>query len=55
MAYMKNTTFDYFSGSNIDSFLDDCFEVDDTIAPVIKVLKMQVTLSLSTVKNSNYT
>jgi len=38
---MKNTTFDYFSGSNIDHFLDDCFDVDDAIAPVIKVLNLK--------------
>ena len=41
MAYMKNTTFDYFSGSNIDNFLDDCFDVDDTIAPVIRELNLK--------------
>lgn len=41
MAYIKNTTFDYFSGSNIDNFLDDCFDVDDAIAPVIKVLNLK--------------
>ena len=41
MAYMKNTTFEYYGGSNIDHFLDDCFEVDDTSAPVIRVLNLK--------------
>lgn len=41
MAYMKKTTFEYYSGSNIDHFLDDCFEVDEAIAPVIRELNLK--------------
>lgn len=38
MAYIKKSDFSILSGSNIDGFLDDCFECDDMIAPVIQEL-----------------
>lgn len=38
MAYMHRETFDIIQGSNIDSFLDDYFDIDDYIAKPIQTL-----------------
>ena len=38
MAYINKKDFSIIAGSNIDEYLEDCFECDDMIAPVISEL-----------------
>jgi len=40
MAYIDKETYEIWDDSNIDGQLDDCFEVDEAIAPVIRQLNL---------------
>lgn len=41
MAYFNPNTYEIYAGSNIDGFLDGFVEIDEVIAPLIRILNLR--------------